>query len=599
MAHLLLFHLIFTTCTLLTSAADSSSPYGMIWSSKSFGPDGPWQAVQVAVGLPIQSVALYPGGTFRSHLLTPRICTNATLSPSACFASSAGLYAIESSTTALQSGIGFPAAVDFTHGGLTIEGRRGIGSLDQIDLGEIVVPNVTIAVYDDIAVAYPDRSIIGLQVGTLGLGYRGTENQSFTLRGQPMINGSLIPGYLHAVNLISSNSFGLHIGSVRPKIKGSLYFGGYDQMRICGNVSTQNGPFAGIEPEEDGKKGLIDLLDIAIAVIDGPSPFGTNVSSITNLLASGNSSIGAALSLPLLPEAPYLNLSKSTCDAIAARLPVIYNPDLGPYTWNVADPSYLPLVSSPSVLSFIFRKDQSNTQNLTINIPFTLLNLTLEAPLVTSSTPYFPCNAQSAGRYSLGRAFLQAAFVGANWNANGNQAVWWLAQAPGPNIGSQSSVMSIQDEDVTVVPSNNDWAASWKGVWLPFVAGAAVVSTWTVPSNVSDTSSSESRNASRGLSTAAKAGIGAGIICVVGFMISLFAFLCVRRRRIHAKKDLAVTPGTTTPGEDEIVSSHKSYSTGSEEPSELQSHEVKHGYQVEMEGHRVQPIYEMAGDSYK
>lgn len=39
--------------------------------------------------------------TFRSHLLTPQICTNVTLSPSACFASLAGLYAIESSTTAL------------------------------------------------------------------------------------------------------------------------------------------------------------------------------------------------------------------------------------------------------------------------------------------------------------------------------------------------------------------------------------------------------------------------------------------------------------------------------------------------------------------
>lgn len=257
-------------------------------------------------------------------------------------------------------------------------------------LGTDTVPNVTIAVYDDIAAVYPSGSIKALQVGTLGLGYVGTANQSFTQSDQPTINGSLIPGYLQAVNLTPSNSFGLHIGSVKSKIKGSLYFGGYDQTRICGNISTQQGAFAGIEPDDDGKKGLIDLLDIGINVIDGASPF--NTSTISNLLATGNSSIGPSLSVSMLLEAPYLDLPKSSCDAIAAWLPVTYNADLGLYTWNINDPRYTQIVSSPSVLSFVFRKDQTNTQNITINVPFALLNLTLEQPLVTSPVPYFLLN---------------------------------------------------------------------------------------------------------------------------------------------------------------------------------------------------------------
>lgn len=586
-------------------AADPPSPFGMTWSSKSFGPDGPWQAVQIDVGTPAQTIALYPGGTFRSHLLTPRICSNVTLSPDACFASPAGLYAVESSSTALQSVIKFPAATDYSHGGLQVQGRQGIGAIDQMNIGTsgglrktITVPNVTIAAYDDIAAMYPSGSIKALQVGTLGLGYLGTENQSFTLPGQPMINGSLIPGYLQATDLIPSNSFGLHIGSVKSKIKGSLYFGGYDQTRICGNISTQRGPFAGIEPDDDGKKGLIDLLDIGINVIEGSSPF--NTSTITNLLASSNSSIGPALSVSLLPEAPYLDLPKSSCDAIAAWLPVTYNMDLGLYTWNTNDPLYAQIVSSPSVLSFVFRKDQINTQNITINVPFMLLNLTLEAPLVTSTVPYFPCNAQSNGKYSLGRSFLQAAFVGANWNSNNNEGVWWLAQAPGPNIGSQSNVKSIADQDASILPSSNDWAASWKGILVPYSGQSAS------PGPTNTASSPSTPNPSTGLSTGAKAGIGASVVVSAIGTIALCAFLFHRRR----KSGNEILYGNTSasrnmqPGMSVVALPVNNYRNGGYGPAELHNHEIKNNHAMEngnnvSDSNMAEPIYELGGDVYK
>jgi hypothetical protein len=553
-------------------AADPPLPFAMTWSSRSFGPDGPWQAVQIGIGTPAQQVALYPGGTFRSHLLTPRICSNVTLSPDACFASAAGLYAVESSTTALEAIIHFPAATDYSHGGLQVQGTQGIGVLDQMDIGTsdglrntITVPNVTIAVYDDIAAVYPSGSVEALQVGTLGLGYLGTVNQSFTQPGQPTINGSLIPGYLQAANLTPSNSFGLHIGSVKSKIEGSLYFGGYDQTRICGDISTQQGGFAGIEPGDDGERGLIDLLDIAINVIDGSSPF--NISTISNLLATGNSSIGPALSVPLLPEAPYLDLPKSSCDAIATWLPVTYNANLGLYTWNTNDPRYTQIVSSPSVLSFVFRKDQTNTQNITINVPFMLLNLTLESPLVTSAVPYFPCNAQANGRYSLGRAFLQATFVGANWNANNDQGVWWLAQAPGPNIGSQSNVQTIRDQDASISSSSNDWAASWKGVLVPF-SGQSASTTATNPA-----SSSNTTNSSNELSPGAKTGLGAGIACGLGI---IFVCALLYRRKHNRKKEtpLGISTARTTASNMNGVSDYL--------PAELNSHETP---PCELEGH--------------
>ncbi|KAL5323502.1 hypothetical protein ACEPPN_008039 [Leptodophora sp. 'Broadleaf-Isolate-01'] len=600
----------FALATLFNGAisADTGLPFPMTWSSKNFGPDGPWQAVQVGIGIPAQQVALYPAGTFRSHVLTSKICSNATLSPDVCFASAAGLYAVESSSTGLGTLVRAPSAMDFTHGGLQVQGSDGVSVLDQMDIGimdssrdSVIVPNVTFATYDNIAAIYPGGDLKALQVGTLALGYLGTVNQSFTRPGQDSINGSLIPGYLQEKGLTPSNTFGLHIGSVNPKIKGSLYFGGYDQARICGNISTQQGGFAGLEPIDDGEKGLIDLLDVGINVYDGVSPF--NTSKISNLLATGNSSIGPALSLPLFPEAPYLNLPKSSCDAIAAWLPVTYNADLGLYTWNTKDPQYNRIVSSPTVLSFVFRKDQTNTKNITINVPFMLLNLTLEAPLVASRTPYFPCNAQSHGRYSLGRAFLQAAFVGGNWNVNNNQGVWWFAQAPGPNVGSQSTVQTIKDQDTAITSSPNDWAASWAGFLVPLNSQSLQPSNTTGSSPVSSSSpeKGDSASSSAGMSVGAKAGIGIGAAALVLGIIGLCVFFWHRKRKEKkATPEMALAPGARVSNMESVASPGGNYRTGGYAPTELHGQEIHNNQTYEIGnskdvpyGNDPQPLYEL------
>ncbi|CZT01788.1 uncharacterized protein RCO7_01974 [Rhynchosporium graminicola] len=514
--------LVLATLFYASRSVDTGLPFALTWSSKTFGPDGPWQAIQIGIGTPAQQVALYPAGTFRSHILTSKICSNATLSPDVCCASAAGLYAIEISRTGLDTIVQQLSAVDYTHGGLQVQGSDGTSALDQMNIGIldssrtfVIVPNVTFGMYSDIAPIYP-----------------GGDIRAF-----------LVPGFLQEKEVIPSNTFGLHIGSVSPKIKGSLHFGGYDQARICGNISTQQGGFGGLEPIDDGKKGLIDLLDVDIVTYDGVSPF--NSTRVGGLLAAGNSSIGPFLSLPLYPESPYLNLPKSTCDAIAAWLPVTYNANLGLYTWNTNDPQYQRIVSSPTVLRFVFRKDQSNTKKITINVPFMLLNLTLEAPLVAPRTPYFPCNAQSRGRYSLGRAFLQAAFVGGNWNANNNQGVWWLAQAPGPNFGSQSALKTIKDQDTVITSSNNDWAASWEGVLVPLNKQLQpTTNTDGSPGSSVVLPGDKTAGLYEDMSVGAKAGIGIGAVAVLLGIVSLCVFLWYRKRKERRGfQEAALTPG--------------------------------------------------------
>ncbi|KAG0653027.1 hypothetical protein D0Z07_0353 [Hyphodiscus hymeniophilus] len=577
----------------------AATPFGMTWSTKSFGPDGPWQAVRVSIGSPGQTIALYPGGSFRSHLLTSKICSNATLSPGVCFASSGGIYTPSNSSTSFDTIIRFPATTDYTHGGLEVQGSAAIGALDQISIGfstksqrEVIVPNVTLAIHDDVNLVYPGGSTPVLELGTLGLGFLGTVNQSFQQTNAPNINGSLIPGYLQAQGITNSNSFGLHIGSVEPRISASLYFGGYDQGRIVGAVTTQQGAIAGIEGQDAGAVGLIDLLDIELNVVEGASPW--NSTNVASLLGSGNSSIGPALSVVMLPEAPYLDLPQSTCDAIASWLPVTYQSSLGLYTWNVKDPQYERIVSSPSVLTFVFRKDQINTANVTINVPFMLLNLTLEAPLTSTPTPYFPCNAQSYGRYSLGRAFLQAAFIGTNWNANDNQGVWWLAQAPGPNIGSQSNVQDIQDQDVNISSSANSWSTSWEDSWTPLsiVSGNATTS---LPGSTNSTSNgSNIRAIGGGLSVGSKAGIGVGV--AIGALVALALGVWLFAYRRNPLRKPATSRGFTTSGDVSHLNNAHCLSTDS--PGFLPSETHRSGGYgpAELMDNAMKPVHELSSD---
>ncbi|KAI9040741.1 uncharacterized protein KD926_007683 [Aspergillus affinis] len=82
----------------LAAAAESPAPYTMTWSDKSYGPDGPWQAISVRMGSETQPLALYPGGTWASLVFTESFCANTSIS-SVCYADRSGLFQTKNSET--------------------------------------------------------------------------------------------------------------------------------------------------------------------------------------------------------------------------------------------------------------------------------------------------------------------------------------------------------------------------------------------------------------------------------------------------------------------------------------------------------------------
>ncbi|KAL7626064.1 hypothetical protein AAE478_002834 [Parahypoxylon ruwenzoriense] len=477
-----------------------ANPKAARWSDKTLGPDGPWNAVAVTIGNG-QDVTVYPGKMWESFLPGEGYCRNTAIEGRPCYAQDAGAIYNETTGTGHEPNIAVDAAAFFTSN-LASDGTKGTRYTDRLFLGTDTgewasdgVDDFAMVLMSDTQLQYQNGNKYPLFAGCLSFGAApGMVNQTFQTRpgeNAGAVNTSLLAGTLFEEGSIDSQTFGMHIGSAgSQKCPGSLWFGGYDRNRAVNDVLSISlaDPYLVFSGAP--------LLDISINVVEGGSPFPW--SSKGGLLAAGNSSIGSRFALAVDPCLPYLNLPKSTCDAIAAEIPVTYNESLGLYLWNTSSPDYTRIVQSPSVLSFTFMDPDNNSRRVNISVPFMHLNLTLDQPLVDTPTPYFPCNGASNGNYALGRAFLQDAFFGANLQT----AVYFLAQAPGPNVAGES--VTVMDKDCrTISASNNDWATSWEGSWTPLPGG--------------DSDAASGRRSTAGTIAGAAVGGVAGIV-LLGFI---------------------------------------------------------------------------------
>jgi hypothetical protein len=295
-----------------------------------------------------------------------------------------------------------------------------------------------------INVNFPSQSTwYTLNTGFLSL-YGAEQHIEYTsVNGSDVsLNTTLPQAYVQGA--IASPFYGLHIGSASSSVpvSGSLVLGGYDKSRcLTSPISSDTDTF--------------DLTDIGLGVASGDSPFPKDRQlPVRNLLqSSGASSVKAYPN----PGVPYIYLPQQTCEAIAEHLPVNFNETLGLYIWNTSSPSYQDILTSPSYLSFDL---QSGASKSTIYLPFALLNLTLEWPLVDVAAQYFPCSPYQPpdGRFHLGRAFLQGAFMAQNWQTK----KLMIAQAPGPDL-SDVSLATVSANDTSVSPMIK--APSWDSTW--------------------------------------------------------------------------------------------------------------------------------------
>lgn len=418
-------------------------------------------------------------------------------------------------------------------------------------------------------------------VGNLGLGPSETTN---------------VPSILEQIRDygdIDYLAFGLHLGSFPLDLPGSLILGGYDRSRALGMVGKFPLNYA-------------FLMDVYIGTESGYSPFNVsgNISVYQGLdgdppaqkyTRNLNGPKRAAVA-EFDARFPYIFLPNGTCEAAAESLPVVWNASIGLYLWDVNDPRYKSTVSSPAYLGFVFADKED--VDITIKVPFQLLNLTLLPPITEIPTPYFPCKPTESswpGVFKLGRAFLQAAFsksaplqtpaipmmiiehqtrsatliagdISTKTTLILNVVVFvsyeknisFVAQAPGPD--TRQSIFVTPEIDAENIESDpiELFASTWAPYWREIQA----------PENSGGSSSPETaQEPEQGLTTGAKAGIAVG--CVVAGLGGLVGAVFWTRRRKSRTAVQAESAEKSPPPREEALGRPRSELPANAKPGEI------------------------------
>ncbi|KAH6688880.1 aspartic peptidase domain-containing protein [Plectosphaerella plurivora] len=496
-----------------------------------YGPDGPWQTFDLVPNYGvldngrwgIEPIPVFPDGDTVTELMSDKM--------------EPYMYSVSQSIRLGADNEGSISLQSTVWGGIDSRARTtsGTGYTANIGLfprdaegGEIV--NASIVVFDSWTYeigSVPTR--YNATVGKLGLGPVQRGHQSYVDGTRPGLLNQL-----KSTGAVTSEFWSLHLGSAWLRQSSSLVLGGYEQNRVLGDVAVF-----------DMWRGIprIALVDIFLGVEMGSSPFDGAAGSLWRLVSEDENPLGeevrkkhrappGSISIIPNPSVPFISLPPSICNAIAARLPVTWRDSFGLFTWDVDDPRFKRIVDSPAYLGFVFSDWEA--RNHTIKIPFKLLNLTLEAPIVDAKNPtrYFPCQPMTQTRegiYQLGRAFLQGAFVGFNYEKN----VVYLAQGPGPNM-AQSVLRTLEvNDDMPRSNTIDSFAESW-------------MASWTVLESDSSEGSSSGDGDADGqgqggvLSAGAKAGAAVGAVCGLVLVVVMAGFFWRRTwRRQQAGRDQA------------------------------------------------------------
>jgi hypothetical protein len=205
-------------------------------------------------------------------------------------------------------------------------------------------------------------------------------NQSLT----PSTSWSYTAGnqYRKSLDLASNNCTDCLTGL--DKVLGSLTLGGYDSSKFIPN--TVSFPF-----------NQQDARDLTVSI---DSITKTNASASLSLLPTATSAfIDSTVAQIWLPTA--------ACILFESAFNLTWNDDAQLYL--VTDSQHQRLLTENANITFTLSNFQDKVN---ITLPYSAFDLTAQYPLVNNDTRYFPLKrASSVSQYTLGRTFLQEAYV--------------------------------------------------------------------------------------------------------------------------------------------------------------------------------------------
>lgn len=177
-----------------------------------------------------------------------------------------------------------------------------------------------------------------------------------------------------------------------PPLEGSLVLGGYDQARLSSNTVSVT-----IDNNLTNQALQLGVLSIVAS--------NTLSGSSQNLLPNSiTANVDSAVSQLWLPA--------DTCDSFAQAFGLTYDSETDLYLVNGTIHSQL-RANNPSVTLTVGTSTGASTN---IVMDYNAFDLEAGIPLYNTSTPYFPIRrAANESQYTLGRTFLQEAYIIVDW----------------------------------------------------------------------------------------------------------------------------------------------------------------------------------------
>ncbi|KAM3425356.1 peptidase aspartic [Cercospora zeina] len=431
------------------------------------GIDGEWSSFTLRVGTPPQFVrALVSTASYQTWVVLPQGC-EAAADQEACAESRGGIFHRNASSTWAEQGIyDLWIQQNLGYRGNAVYGYDTLGLGGQGEGGPTLL-NTTVG----------GLAVEDFYLGVWGVNPKPTNFTSFD-------NGS--PSYMALLKEqkhIPSLSFGYTAGA-RYRFAGvlaSLTLGGYDTSRFVDNQVVFT--FAA----DNERDLLVAINSITTSADIDSSPVATEL--LPNPVYAYIDSTVPDIWLPV-----------EACRAFEVEFGISYDNTTNLYTVN--ETLHDALLERNASVTFTLAQNFQSSPTVRITLPYASFDLTAKPPYkgLANNTRYFPLQrAQNDTQYTLGRTFLQEAYLAVDWESakfNVSQVLW--SQSP-------------QQHLVPIIPS---------------------IKSDRTPSGGDDGSSSS-------VSTGAIAGVSVGAVAAFVLLGVLLLFWLRRRRRTAADGEAA------------------------------------------------------------
>ncbi|OAL56714.1 acid protease [Pyrenochaeta sp. DS3sAY3a] len=415
-----------------------SIPASQYWD----GDDGPWSTFRIEIGgrqQERQQFRVLPGSSQSSTMLVlPEACPSTGMSLEDCEKLHGGLFMRNESQT--WSLIGQYELNTYLEGRVGYSGS-GLYGRDVLSLGWTGdgLPSLENQVISGVIAE-------NLTLGSLAMNPRPT---NFTNFNDPM--PSLLQN-LHTLNdtPIPSVSWSYTAGAFNavPKVFGSLVLGGYDSTRFVPNNIIF--PF-----------GADISLDFQVA--------------LQRITFNSNGSLSDLLTGPIVSYittlVPDIWLPESVCLSFVRAFNLQF--DRAGNTFFIDGTGHEMNLNNNPIVTFHIGPGFSGG-NVSINMPYSNFQLAFKASdrnLSTGAIYRFPIRrASDNSEYVLGRAFLQSAYLSADYERN----IFNLSQAIYPSSATKANIVPILPVDMIQVNPGTDSGNSSNKLSTGVIAGIAV-----------------------------------------------------------------------------------------------------------------------------